>query len=51
MYAVGRFKLRTDAELDNLLSRFQSLAYYDQYCIASNTMDHILEVGLYPLVC
>jgi len=36
--------VRSDAEMDGLLKRFQSLAYYDQYSIASSTMDHILEV-------
>lgn len=42
---TGKVKQRTGAELDALLTRFQSLAYYDQYCIASSTMDHILEVS------
>ena len=45
LLSTGKARMKTIAELDGLLSRFQSLAYYDQYCIASSTMEHILEVG------
>ena len=40
----GKVKVRAETELDTILSRFQSLPYYDQYCIASSTMEHIIEV-------